>query len=562
MQEIIKWLSFAVMMFSILFNTIEASVLKKAPEPKNEEQLIELQNRFDKPALNDEITVISISSLSISQRHSIIALQGLVARDKPSIFIDYGSSANSFTLSELANAGYAISRVDANGNPWEFTTIIEKYKSYISDDGYILFRSVEDHNQLNTAINLTTLNGWLPITPEDEDIVIALGLKKRADISEDEIDLSYLKKFYKEHKESFRNDSLIHLYYYATGLRDFAIQQNIFVMYIDDSDYAGRLFRNKVMKNLEPGSLILGWCQYEVKFTESASRYGHSVIPSDHSYNLSMLSSFEVQNTSFAVDFPTEITLDENKHYVALVYSDGDNLQWIQNGFSEYHTWQSFHSDATVSWTFAPIASVLSSVDVYRTLSTAEDIPFITGPSGGGYARITKMNSKELEAYADYTAAAMLKSGLNIITFLDEEKNNSFDKGFEKRLAYFSRYDNIEGGIIQLDPDRYAAGQGKVFFSNDKPFVTVGFSLWHPSGNAEEVTNEWLNEQAAIINAKTTDLNTINGYTVINVHPWTIGPDDLLYFVNQLDKNIEIIGINELLAAIKQNIPHEFANPE
>ncbi len=562
MNFIVHWLSFAVMMVSILFNTIDASFIKDAPDAKSESQLIEMQDRFDNPKLNNEITVVKISELSSSQHHTIIALQGLVARKEPSIFIDYGSEANRYSLEEMKKAGYTISEVDKDGKPWNFSSIIKKFSSYITDGGYILFKTHEDHGQLNTAINLTTINGWLPVSCDNEEIVIELGLKKSADISEDSINLKYLKNFYKENKHYFRNDSLVHLYYYAVGMRDFAIQQNIFVTYIEDSDFAGRLFRDKIMKNLEPASIIFGWCQYEVKFTESASRYGHSVIPSDHSYNLSILSSFEVEETNFNNEFPSKVTLDENKHYVSLVYSDGDNLQWIQNGFSEFHTWQSYNSDVPVSWTFAPIAKDLSSVDIKRTLTSAENAPFITGPSGGGYARISKMSSKELEAFSDYSASLMLESGLNIITFLDESKGINFDNNFEKRLSYFSRYDNIEGGIIQLDPDRYSSGNGKVFFSNDKPFVTVGFSLWYPSGNADDVTKEWLKEQAQIVNSKKADLSSINGYTVINIHPWTIGPDDLQYFISQLDDNIEIIGIDELLSAVKQNVPHEFAQPE
>lgn len=562
MKEITKWLSFAVMMFSILFNTLDASFVKKAPAPKSEEQLIEMQEIFDEFAINDEITVVKNSELSASQKHTLIALQGLVAREKPSVLIDYGHATIRYALEEMKKAGYKISYNDENGNLWSFEAVIEKFSSYIKDSGYILFSTVEDHNQLNTATNLATINGWLPVTPEDEEAVKALGLTKRADISEDNIDLKYLKKFYKEYKDCFRNDSLVHLYYYAHGMRDFAIQQNIFVMYIEDSDYQGRLFRNKVMKNLTPSSLIFGWCQYEVKFTESASRYGHSVIPSDHSYNLSILSCFDAYDDTFNTKLPSEIELDESKHYVSLVYSDGDNLQWIQNGFGEFHTWQSYNSDTTVSWTYAPVTKELSAVDLHRTLENAGNTPFITGPSGAGYARISKMSSKELEAFSDYTASLMLESGLSIITFLDKSESKSFDKDMEKRLAYFSRYDNIEGGILQLDPDRYSAGGGRVYFSDDKPFVTVGFSLWHPSGNADEVTNEWLKEQADIINSKKADLSSINGYTVINVHPWTVGTDDLQYFISQLGDNIEVIGINELLAAIKQNIPHEFAIPE
>lgn len=562
MTKILNGLSYIVMMVSIFFNTVDASLLKDAPEAKSEAELIEMQDIFDNYDIADEITVINLGELSEAQRHTIISLQGLVAREKPSIFIDYGTASNQYALSEMEKAGYTVSRTDEEGNPWKFESIIKKFSSFIKDSGYILYKTHEDHGQLNTATNLATINGWLPVTVDLEETVINLGLKKCADISEDEIDLNYLKKFYKEYKDHFRKDSLVHLYYYASGMRDFAIQQNIFVIYIEDSDYTGSLFRNKVFRDLEPSSIIFGWCQYEVKFTESASRYGHTVIPSDHSYNLSILSCFDSEDDKFNTEFPEKVNLDPEKHYVSIVYSDGDNAQWIQNGFSEYHTWQSYNSDVPVNWTFCPILTELSEVDIKRTLEIANGTTFITGPSGGGYSRISKMNSEELEAFSDYTASVMKESGLNIITLLDKAEKDSFYKGFEKRLSYFSRYNNIEGGIIQLDPDRYSAGEGRVFFADDKPFVSVGFSLWHPSGNADEVTEDWLKEQADIINSRKADINTINGYTVINVHPWTVGPDDLLYFVNQLGDNIEVVGIEELLSAVKQNIPHEAAIPD
>lgn len=561
MDQIRHWLSFAVMMFSILFNTIDAALLTKAPEPLNENSLVEMSEKFDEYELADEITVVKASRLSNAQRHSIIALQGLVAKEKPQIFIDYGYETNRNAIAEFERAGYSIVYNDESGNPWNFSSLVAKFKPYIADGGYTLFATAEDHGQLNTATNLATLNGWLPVTPADEETVVQLGLEKKTDISGDDINLKYLKKFYKENKDKFRNDSLVHMYYYAQGMRDFAVQQNIFVLYIEDADFEGRLFRDSIMRELEPSSSIFGWCQYEIKFTESASRYGHYVIPSDHSYNLSILSSFDVEE-KFDSPYEGTVELDPDKHYVAIVYSDGDNLQWIQNGFSEFHTWQSYGLDTPVTWTFAPIASELAGVDVKRTLANSENATFITGPSGGGYARITNMNSKELEAFSDYTASAMLDSGLGIMTLLDEIKYEAtFDSSMQKRLSYFSRYDNIRGGILQLDPNDYAGGGGRVYFSDDKPFVTVGFSLWHPSGNADEVTNEWIAEQAAIINAKSADIKTINGYTVINIHPWTIGPDDLAYFVSQLDDGVEVIPADELLAAVSQNVTHEFAKP-
>ena len=562
MSQIVYWLSFVVMMFSILFNTIDSALLKKAPDAKSEEELVEMQDIFEDYDIADEITVVSLGVLNVAQRDTIISLQGLVAREKPAIFIDYGNAANAYTLQELEKAGYTLSYNDEEGNPWGFESVITKFMSFIKDSGYILYKTHEDHGQLNTATNLATINGWLPVAAELEESVKALGLTKSADISGDDINLKYLKKFYKEYKDYFRNDTLVHQYYYAMGMRDFAIQQNIFVIYIEDSDYPGRLFRDKIMRELNEGSIIFGWCQYEIKFTECASRHGHTVIPSDHSYNLTLTSSFDAAEENFTEKLPDEVSLDPEKHYVAIVYSDGDNAQWISNGYSEYHTWQSFESDVPVSWTFCPLLSEISEVDIKRTLEASTDkTAFITGPTGGGYSRIMNMNSGELEAFSDYTASIMLKSGLRVMTLLDEIKSDRFYNSIEKRLSYFSRYDNIDGGILQLDPNNYAGGEGRVYFVDDKPFVCVGFSLWYPSGNAEEVTNEWLKEQADIVNAKTADINSINGYTVINIHPWTVGPDDLQYFVSQLGDNIEVIGVDELLSAISQNIPHESAIP-
>lgn len=562
MSQIVYWLSFVVMMFSILFNTIDSALLKKAPDAKSEEELVEMQDIFEDYDIADEITVVSLGVLNVAQRDTIISLQGLVAREKPAIFIDYGNAANAYTLQELEKAGYTLSYNDEEGNPWGFESVITKFMSFIKDSGYILYKTHEDHGQLNTATNLATINGWLPVAAELEESVKALGLTKSADISGDDIDLKYLKKFYKEYKDYFRNDTLVHQYYYAMGMRDFAIQQNIFVIYIEDSDYPGRLFRDKIMRELNEGSIIFGWCQYEIKFTECASRHGHTVIPSDHSYNLTLTSSFDAAEENFTEKLPDEVSLDPEKHYVAIVYSDGDNAQWISNGYSEYHTWQSYESDVPVSWTFCPLLSEISEVDIKRTLEASTDkTAFITGPTGGGYSRIMNMNSGELEAFSDYTASIMLKSGLRVMTLLDEIKSDRFYNSIEKRLSYFSRYDNIDGGILQLDPNNYAGGEGRVYFVDDKPFVCVGFSLWYPSGNAEEVTNEWLKEQADIVNAKTADINSINGYTVINIHPWTVGPDDLQYFVSQLGDNIEVIGVDELLSAISQNIPHESAIP-
>ena len=64
-------------------------------------------------------------------------------------------------------------------------------KLYIADNGYILYATPDDHGQLNTATNLATINGWLPVSANLEEAVVALGLEKRADISNDNDGTAY-----------------------------------------------------------------------------------------------------------------------------------------------------------------------------------------------------------------------------------------------------------------------------------------------------------------------------------------------------------------------------------
>lgn len=557
-------IAFLLIMLTYASNSVFAALPSFVPEAKTEAELLAMEDTIKDYPLNEEITVIRHSKLTSAQLRTVISLQGIVAKTEPSIYIDYGNSTSKYNINELSQAGYAVSRTDSEGNEWSFSSIISKFAPYIADSGYVLYSSIDDHGQINTATNYSTLFSWLAVPAEVEETVKALGLTKKADISNDIIDVAYLENFYNKYKDSFRDDILIHQYSYAYGVRDLAIQQNAFVMYVDDSDWVGRVFRNKVLRNLKPASMILGWCQYEVKFTQMISMFGHYVIPSDHSYNISILASFEAHSGMMtekeAESKPFE--LDPSKHYITIMYSDGDNAQWIQNGFNEFHTWQGYNSDIPVTWTFQPLVRQMSSVDIKRTLENSNNSSFITGPSGAGYGRISFMTAKNLEAFSDMTASSMLKTGITAITLLDEVENQRDMNMLASKLRYFARYDNIHGGFLQLDPDRYSAGKGEICFVNDKPFVSVRLSLWYPSGNADEVTKEWLKEQADIVNSYPADINSINGYSVINVHPWTVGPDDLAYFVSCLDEDVVVISSDEMISALSQNIPHKNAKPE
>ncbi len=545
-----------VSFISAITNPLSAMVIGIVPEAKSEAELLNMTDYFSEVPIADEIVVVDPWAFSTDERAVMICLQGLVARTEASILLKYHNE----DADELTTAGYTLLYKDENGNDWTLKSLINRYSSHIKDSGYVLYKDSATTEQINMAFNMASVFGYLAVPSSCEGTVKACSLEKKEDLSTQKIDFAYQLDFYDKYNEIFHDNALVHNVSSCDGLRDFAVREKIFITYSKDDDILGKSFRKHILRNLDPCSVVLGWCQYERSFTEEISAFGHYIIPSDFNRNMSILNSLpdvEIANAG-EINIPE---LDPNKHYAAIVISDGDNAQWIANNFNIFYDWQRLENDTPISFTFAPLMNEFSPTAVRMiNESKGENVSFITGPTGVGYARISEMSASELEAFSDATASAMLKSGLKTMTLLDEP--DTVEKLYiENKLEYFARYDNIQGGVFQLDPTRYEGGKGKVYFVNDKPFITVRKSLWHPSGSYEEVTKEWIKEQAETVNNYPADINSINGYSVINVHVWSITAENLAYFISCLDEDVEIISADELVSAVKANVPHKTAVP-
>lgn len=531
------------------------------PAPKSDAELEEITSICQKHELGDKLYVIDASALQEKgAKHMAIALQGIVAKDKPCIFVRNNTYCNKY-LDMVAESGVEVVFNDENGNPWTLPSLLNKFKDYIYDSGYVLYRESKKAEGLNAATNLAALYGWLPVPENLEQLAIDAGLTLKEDFSDDIYNLMFQWSFFEKYKEEFNYGAVMSLQYVVEGLRDLAIQQGFYTFYIDD-DEDTKLLRGRVMQYAGDNVPVLGWVKYEVAFVRQASGEGNIAIPSDHSYNLSFLSSFECeipQQKHIAKEYT-----DKTKHYCALVMSDGDNVQWIQNGYAEFYQKQALEKQFPVTWSFAPLLQEFSSATVNQVYSdSSENDYFIAGVSGAGYIHPTEYPFDALAGFTDLTAVSMKRSNLEYVQILDDTPKNDYEaKVLTDRLEYYARYDNIKGGVISLDPDRYAGGKGRIWFVNDKPFITYRLSLWHPGGEGVTITNEWLDEQAATVNGYPADISSINGYSVINIHPWTVSIKNLSYFVSQLDEDIVLVTLDELMAMIEKNVPHQNAKPE
>ena len=107
-----------------------------------------------------------------------------------------------------------------------------------------------------------------------------------------------------------------------------------------------------------------------------------------------------------------------------------------------------------------------------------------------------------------------------------------------------------------------SSGHGRIWFSNDKPMLSVRLSLWYPKGENVDVPSEWIREQAERVNRYPADIHSINGYSLINVNPWTVSIDRLAAFVRELDDDVQLCTVEQLLALLAQNVPHQNAVPD
>lgn len=511
--------------------------------------------------LGEKLYVLDAGTFKTQEeRHMAVGLQGVVAKKEPCIFIRTNGMDNN-SIEQIKNSGTEIVYNDENGNPWTLETLLAKFSSYIGDSGYVLYRESPKAEGLNVATNLAALYGWLPVPVTLKQLAEENGLELKEDYSETDYNVLFQWNFFEKHKDEFNYKALVSLQYKVSGLRDLAIQQGFYTFYIDD-DEDTNLLRGRVMDYAGDNVPVLGWVKYEVAFVRQASENGNIAIPSDHSHNNSYLDSFkaEIPQQKHTVKEYT----DPNKHYCALVMSDGDNVQWIQNGYSEFYQKQALATSFPVTWSFPPLLEEFSSATVNKIYSDAGvNDYFIAGVSGAGYIHPTEFPLPALDGFTSLTSASMKKSRLNYVSILDSTPENEVDDFILKnRLGYYARYDNIHGGVISLDPDRYAGGKGRIYFVNDKPFITYRLSLWNPEGEGATTTNEWLDQQAAAVNAYPADINSINGYSVINIHPWSVSIANLAYFVSKLDDDVVLITLDELMNMINKNVPHEDAKPE
>jgi hypothetical protein len=352
---------------------------------------------------------------------------------------------------------------------------------------------------------------------------------------------------------------------YHIELRDFSIAKGYFCFFTDENK-EDISFRHRVLEWANRNIAIYGWTTNEISFLKDISAYGCYVVPMDWSTNHSYFSPDNSEKFALKQKYAEKESVTPGKHYLTIVVSDGDNVQWLERNFATNSTFgQRLRSkmDYKMNWTISPSMVELCPLVMQGLYNKGRNDYFITGVSGIGYTNLLTYPREHLETYMNLTDEAMKYADLHEMCMLDNTNMLANMADVHDRIDAIAAKESVNGVIWEMDPDRYEDGRGRVFFSsNGKPFVSVRLSLWHPSNRPENVNREWLDEYIERLNRMPVSPNSIDGYTVLNIHPWTVTIDDLDYLMSKLDDHIETLYVKDFLEAVKNNIPHEDAIPK
>ena len=547
MKRIIALYCTLILLFSLLITSLGSCGLFNPDKPDNnpDETPVEPPEEEGFVGYGDDFRIVremtmnkdkhlfvfnKTENLSFAELVVAQAIQGIYARTNAKYYC-WSSGSYEMWLEDM---------VEHYGITYEYTTLEDMVKSYIKDYGkdYVLYNRSTLPESTNSACAIAGITGYLPVDESIKAKMESYGLEIKIDASN-----MTERTCFDLYKDSFNTDGLVQQNPNNVRLRDWQIACGYFIFFRQGTETKDLLFRGEVHEWVDEDAAMFGWVPNdEGQDVTVASQYGQFTIPSDHSLNTTV---FACKNAFGEADFTqkakeTDIVAENGKHYVTIMMSDGDNVQVWYNSFPFDTRYLGAERDNSfpMGWSIQPALLELGpNVLNYVKRNAGEKDYFVCSVSGIGY--IYPQVYPTMDTYTRALSAYMRRADLSVLQILDSGPSDEV-------IDYYAQIPELKGGIYCYG-DRYAAGHGSIYWSNDKPFVSVRETMW----------NENIEAMAERINSYSRDPSSIEGYTVLNIHPWSHTYQDVIKLVSLLDENVVIVTADDFIRLVTENVPHE-----
>ncbi|MGH7940151.1 MAG: GxGYxYP domain-containing protein, partial [Limisphaerales bacterium] len=294
------------------------------------------------------------------------------------------------------------------------------------------------------------------------------------------------------------------------NLRDYLVAIKCATLWLDPgTSQDANLLRMFVSKMRPMNGLYMGWWPSEDNGLTWIARYGIPVLASDYFRNASVFSG--VAHTINVPRIPPPPPL-QNKVYVSLILSDGDNAQYMEHVMKMWWNNPS-RGRVPIGWTADPLMSSFDPAMLNYYWSTASpDDCLVAGPSGAGYGRLEFWSAANLTALASASDACLQHAGERSITV----------------------WDKVNAGIAQAFATNCPTLLGLLDQSGTYNAVNLGLKTIGLTPTYASTTNDII---AAITSAASGWKGKTPIFIAAQANTWNVTPTDLLNVADAFDTN-------------------------
>lgn len=468
----------------------------------------------------DTLDAIRVEYRSNSSEESVMfsALQGLVNKTKPSVLLLRQSGAESMKWPQLLELEL---REYTPESKWE---LVRKYRDRIT--GVVLYSIEKSPHYRNLATTVAGLRNALPVTAAEYEQLSANDMKFPVLVDLTELPYTTPEDIYLYLYNTYWKDCTKRLLVHHRAvpyIRDIAVATGAAVIWLDPRNVPEKNVLRLFLKDMKAGeSIILGWWPEERSGIGIGTEHGISTVPADYYENATVYAGMSHVINMPVVPKKPEL---ENKVYLALFLSDGDNIQYCQNAMARL--WENpDRGIIPINWTISPALPDLGPglLNYYYKTATPNDF-FASGPSGLGYtllydAHNYKWNNtggKAFDEYLKLTQRYLEKSGLRVITVWDEINQGQMDT-----YATYCRY---LYGVTQQDWERQT-GKIPSYVKQNKLAFLPNYPCY---ANGPDVFVRMNRDTVAQFDGKYPIFLTAQGES------WRMGPESMVILKERLD---------------------------
>lgn len=404
--------------------------------------------------------------------------------------------------------------------------------------GYVLYDSRRNPASRNAAISAAGLFNAIAVDRSIESRVRSFGFRRILNVSF--VNENWV---WNRYNRQFNHDYLIEQHAGTRGfLSDFVVYQKAFAFH--DGEERSRLV-NLTLRAQNPGSYLFGWRGCEYDFFTSASEMSVVPVPGADMPNLSVLSQMKTgplkQNNRTA-----RFAFDQNKHYVAFLVVDGDNIEWFYHMFATPIWWgHPSRGQFPINWEISPSLFTFAGpiMKYFYQRASAADY-FVSSSSGTG--SIFPQRFSDLPSYMETLNPVLKDTDLQVVTVYEPD---SLDL---KSAAPFTEMSSVEGVIFKTYLGNYHLLQG-VEFENDVPIKSCDFALWNDDETGVSLAR-------AINRRPRNPRQDPQSYSIVVVHPWTVNVmDEMQIAVNRFNRRVKVVSCREMFYHLRHNFDRSHA---